>query len=87
MITLVNGMRIANGKGAIGWVNPHLYNLAAQGSQYFNDITEGNNACCAGQQAPFFCCNGGYAAVPGFDPVSGLGSPNFENLGPALAAM
>jgi subtilase family serine protease len=53
----------------IGFVNPRLYQLL-QGSQYgtlFHDITDGSN--------------GGYKDLPGFDQVTGIGSP----LGMALA--
>jgi subtilase family serine protease len=47
----------------IGFVNPELYALE-QGPSYgrvFHDITEGNN--------------GGYRALPGYDLVTGIGSP------------
>lgn len=54
-----------------------LYNLAGTtGSTgyttYFHDITQGNN--------------GGYSALPGYDLVTGLGSPQANNLIPALTA-
>ncbi len=55
----------------LGFVNPALYAAAAgpTGSKAFHDITSGNN---------------GYAAARGWDPVTGLGSPNGGVLGPLL---
>ena len=40
----------------------------------FNDIYEGNNWCTEMQ-----CCNStfGYESTVGWDPVTGLGTPNF----------
>ena len=37
----------------------------------FNDIVNGSNANCK---------SGGFKAVPGWDPVTGLGSPDFKAL-------
>lgn len=37
----------------------------------FNDITMGGNQGCG---------TAGYTAVPGWDPVTGLGTPNFPKL-------
>jgi len=33
------------------------------------------------------CCAHGFSAVPGWDPVTGLGSPNFVKLRTALLAL
>jgi hypothetical protein len=33
------------------------------------------------------CCAHGFSAVPGWDPVTGLGSPNFVKLRDALVAL
>jgi kumamolisin len=55
-------------KKRLGLVNPKLYALAP--GQGFRDITSGNN--------------GAYAAKPGWDPCSGLGSPDGEALRKAL---
>lgn len=68
---------------ALGFLNPALYKLAASGSysQDFHDITQGNNAQNVdGTGVP------GYAATQGWDPVTGLGSPNAEKLIPDLIA-
>jgi subtilase family serine protease len=56
--------------GRVGFVNPQLYSLATS-SGAFNDITMGNNRVSFQQFN-----NVGYDAGPGWDPASGLGSPN-----------
>jgi subtilase family serine protease len=67
------------GKG-LGQINPTLYQLAAgpNYSTYFFDVTTGNNQ--ADPSIP------GYPATTGWDPVTGLGTPNAATLAPALAA-
>jgi kumamolisin len=59
----------------VGFVNPDLYEVAAQSQTYpaFHDITIGGNAV--------------YAATPGYDMVTGLGSPDVWNLARDLAAL
>jgi subtilase family serine protease len=69
-----------NGSG-LGWINPALYKVA-NGPNYANDffdITTGNN----GAFAPAIS---GYPATKGWDPVTGLGTPNAANLIPDLVA-
>ena len=56
----------------LGYANPLIYGLAT-GPRYrnlFHDVTEGDN--------------GAYAAGPGWDAVTGWGSPNAYNLVHAL---
>ena len=78
-------MAIANQKAGhpLGFINPGLYKLA-QSSTYaqdFHDITIGNNSVSLkGVKVE------GYAAASGWDPVTGLGSPNAERLIPDLIA-
>lgn len=66
----------------MGTINPALYAIASQPQLYkaaFHDVKNGNNtiADLGGQ---------GYKAQPGWDPVTGLGTPNAQVLLPALAA-
>jgi len=67
IINRINEERIAAGKKPVGFVNPTLY--ANPGA--FNDITSGNNSGCG---------TAGFSAVKGWDPVTGLGTPNYPSL-------
>ncbi len=70
------------GKG-LGFINAALYKLATS-NRYaadFHDITQGNNSIhTQAVNVP------GYAATTGWDPITGLGSPDAENLLPDLVA-
>ena len=57
-------------------LNGQLYSDAFAGA--FNDITNGTNAGCGTQ---------GFPAAPGWDPITGLGTPNFANLLAAFMAL
>lgn len=46
---------------------------------YFKDVTVGHNKCGAYGWKPV-CCDTGYTATTGWDPVSGVGSPNVAAL-------
>lgn len=83
MLSLINARRFAAGKPALGFVNPALYKLASSVKGIFNDITVGENNCCAAQSSPV-CCTYGFTAAVGWDPLTGLGSVNFENLAASL---
>jgi subtilase family serine protease len=66
----------------LGFVNPALYQIARSPDYTwaFHDITTGNNSVLV---------NGttytGYQAGPGWDPVTGLGSPDAAVLVPILS--
>jgi subtilase family serine protease len=64
----------------LGLINPRLYSLAdaPNHAQYFFDVTTGNNTASA--TVP------GYAATTGWDPVTGLGTPDAAKLVPALGS-
>jgi kumamolisin len=61
--------------GRVGFINPAIYALSP-GSDAFHDITVGNNR--VGDALV------GYDAASGWDPCTGLGSPNGTNLMNAL---
>jgi subtilase family serine protease len=65
--------------GGLGLINPALYTIGANPAHYasdFYDITVGNNT--ADLSVP------GYPATAGWDPITGLGTPNAANLLPDL---
>ncbi len=66
----------------LGFVNPALYRIAASPACHraFHDITTGNNTAKFPPRT--FT---GYRAAPGWDPVTGLGSPDAQRLVPLLA--
>jgi subtilase family serine protease len=66
----------------LGFVNPAIYQIARGPSyhQAFHDITTGNNAV----EFPPKTITG-YQAAPGWDPVTGWGSPDARVLVPLLA--
>jgi len=65
----------------LGNINPELYRMARATTNVFHDITQGDNLvpCAAGSPN---CSNGllGFAAGPGYDLASGLGSIDVYNL-------
>jgi subtilase family serine protease len=68
---------------SLGFINPTLYKLATTSSytRDFHDITVGNNSINVGSVDVQ-----GYPATQGWDPITGLGSPNVEKLLPDLIA-
>ena len=68
----------------LGFVNPAIYRIA-RGPLYhqaFHDITTGNNAVAFASPSATVT---GYQAGPGWDPVTGWGTPNAQVLVPLLA--
>jgi Pro-kumamolisin, activation domain len=73
-IALVNQLSVQNGAGLMGFLNPTLYDIGLTRGQTgfadiydqtFNDIADNVN-------------NGGFQSVPGYDLVTGLGSPKSQ---------
>jgi tripeptidyl-peptidase-1 len=75
VVSLLNDYRLSNGKTPLGFLNPLLYQMAAAQPSTFNDVTEGDNRCTEGS-----CCKYGFDAGPGWDAVTGLGTPNYANM-------
>ncbi|KAI0058592.1 family S53 protease [Artomyces pyxidatus] len=67
VISLLNDRLIAAGKPVLGFLNPFLY---SSGASSLKDITSGSNPGCKTK---------GFHAVDGWDPVTGLGTPNFTS--------
>ncbi|KAJ6613214.1 family S53 protease-like protein [Mycena sp. CBHHK59/15] len=76
IISLINDRLIEAGKSPLGFLNPFLY--SASGRAALNDITEGSNPGCN---------TTGFAAGAGWDPVTGLGTPDFPKLLAAAMAV
>ena len=74
LVTLLNEARIAAGKGPLGFLNPTLY----ANPDAFHDITIGGNPGCG---------TPGFNATPGWDPVTGLGTPDFGKLRDVVLAL
>ena len=70
IMALVHEANAAAGKPPLGFINPYLYAMAsAGGNDYaaaFHDVVDGTN--------------GGYQAQPGYDLVTGWGTPNVTEL-------
>jgi len=73
VVSLLNDIRLAKGAPSLGFLNPWLYQIAQTYPNAFYDVTVGDNqfGCCG-----FF----GFSCAPGWDPVTGLGTPNFAVL-------
>ncbi|KAF8645563.1 hypothetical protein AX16_007736 [Volvariella volvacea WC 439] len=69
ILTMINDARITLGKSPIGFINPAIYSTKFKGA--FNDIVSGKNPGCG---------TDGFSAAPGWDPVTGLGTPWFPEL-------
>jgi len=71
IVSLLNDIRLNAGKSPLGFLNPWLYSIKTPDA--FFDVTTGNNrdGCCGLT---------GWQAAPGWDPVTGLGTPNFAVL-------
>ena len=67
VVALLNDVRLAAGKSSLGFLNPLIY----QNGAAFNDITSGSNPGCG---------TNGFTAGSGWDPVTGLGTPDFAKL-------
>ncbi|KAJ5110435.1 Peptidase S8/S53 subtilisin/kexin/sedolisin [Penicillium argentinense] len=84
VIALLNDARIEAGQPPMGFLNPWLY---SNSTAVLNDITTGGSTGCDGNGRFNGPANGGpvvpYAswnATKGWDPVTGLGTPNFGNM-------
>lgn len=67
VINRINEARLNAGKNTIGFINPVLY----AHPEILNDITNGTNPGCD---------TDGFSAAPGWDPVTGLGTPNYPKM-------
>ncbi|KAH9062408.1 subtilisin-like protein [Lactarius vividus] len=68
IISLLNDYLISQGEVPLGFLNPWLYGTGMSG---LTDITSGSNPGCN---------TDGFSAIEGWDPVTGLGTPDFQRL-------
>ena len=69
IISQLNDLRLKAGNPPLGWLNPALYSTL---SSCFYDVDDGSqNNCKKGD---------GFHTISGWDPATGLGTPNFECL-------
>ena len=76
---VINHHQVSKGRNRVGYFNPLLYHISRNCKNCFNDIAGGNNWCTESM-----CCDNhtqyGYPGIKGFDPVTGLGTPNIGNI-------
>ncbi|WPH01391.1 Hypothetical protein R9X50_00423600 [Acrodontium crateriforme] len=68
IVALLNDYLVSQKRSPLGFLNPFLYGKGVAG---LNDITSGNNPGCN---------TNGFSAKKGWDPVTGLGTPNAAKL-------
>ena len=73
MISILNNMRVSNGKSTLGPVAAVLYSMGESCPGCFKDIVDGSN-----NSTEFGGCKWGYHGAKGYDAVYGLGVPNFK---------
>ncbi|KAJ6476108.1 subtilisin-like protein [Mycena sanguinolenta] len=89
IFTMINDVRIAVGKKPVGFINPAIYSFPFKIA--FNDITIGGNQGCGAlhlcclyllysESSPIHAGTPGFNSTTGWDPVTGVGTPNFELL-------
>jgi len=74
IVGLLNEIRLNAGKAPLGFLNPLFY----QHPEIFNDITTGNNPGCS---------TSGFYAAQGWDPITGLGTPNYPKMAAVVTAL
>jgi subtilase family serine protease len=75
IVSLLNSHRLNSKKSVLGYLNPVMYKAYETDPTTFHDITTGNNFC-----TEYCCATYGYYATKGWDPLTGLGTPNFPKL-------
>ncbi|KAF2745280.1 tripeptidyl-peptidase-like protein [Sporormia fimetaria CBS 119925] len=82
IVAMLNNKRLSAGQPTLGFLNPWIY---SQGYLGLNDIVDGGSTGCSGRsiysglEAPYVPY-ASWNATEGWDPVTGLGTPDFEAL-------
>jgi len=80
IVTLLNDVRLNKGLPPLGFLNPLLYQLQQTYDDAFFDVVVGNNFWPCGCDPHL----NGFLCSKGWDPATGLGTPNFERLQTAV---
>uniref|UniRef100_A0A7S4S9L0 subtilisin n=1 Tax=Alexandrium monilatum TaxID=311494 RepID=A0A7S4S9L0_9DINO len=73
VFSLLNDLRLQQGKSTLGFLNPLIYEKASA----FYDVTKGSGRSSCGE----------WPAKPGWDAVTGLGTPNYEKLAAVVSGL
>jgi len=77
LVGLLNSESLAKNGKPLGFLNPLLYTMAKAKPAAFIDVTEGTNKCTEDGCAS--TCKG-FNAAKGWDPVTGLGVPQYSQM-------
>lgn len=75
VISLLNDLRLREGQAPLGFLNPLIYGKLAGA---LTDIVKGSNPGCDTQ---------GFPALPGWDAVTGLGTPNYIKMAEVVQSL
>jgi tripeptidyl-peptidase I len=71
MVSMMNTLRFNAGLPSMGFIHPFLYQIWENNVGAYRDITMNHNQLHG-------CCNANFQAVVGWEPVCGLGVPDFS---------
>jgi len=77
MVSMLNVQRAQKGEAPLGFLNPALYAMfeaQSHHNQHFNDVVDGENEGCLEDDGV------AWSAAVGWDPLTGVGTPKFEQL-------
>lgn len=84
IVTMLNDLRLSSGKSTLGFLNTLFYQIAENTPGAFFDVVDGNNKNgCPGNACGTNYIDG-YLCAPGWDPVTGYGTPNYGVLATAV---
>lgn len=83
VVAMLNRHQALRGRPNVGMVAPLLYAMYYDDPTIFNDVTSGVNWCTEVECCPTRADGGsdyGYSSAKGYDPVTGLGTPNLGRM-------
>ena len=83
LVTLWNELRLQHGLPSVGFFNPLLYKIGASSPSAFHDVVVGNNGAGVSNA---YVCPISFGAGPGWDAVTGFGTPVFDQLATLVLA-